>query len=146
MITECLKIKHRSVLITGQGRSGTSAVASIFYNLGYYMPSACKLSTLEDEILRQYLSGGNIESIVAELSLRQSQHNLVAWKDPKLYKKYGRELIKLLGKDWVYVIIFRDPYAIAMRNNLSMSYDRDDALLMGAKNNWKLLPSHSNLD
>jgi len=60
------------------------------------MPSACTLSTFEDEILREYLSNGNIEAIIAELLLRQSRYNLVAWKDPKLYKKHGRELIKLL--------------------------------------------------
>jgi len=102
------------------------------------MPSACTLSTFEDEILREYLSNGNIEAIIAELLLRQSRYNLVAWKDPKLYKKRGRELIKLLSNDWVFIIVFRDPYAITMRNVLSMNYDMDRSLLLAAKNNWKL--------
>jgi len=32
--------KYKKVLITGLGRSGTSAIAAIFHHLGYFMPDA----------------------------------------------------------------------------------------------------------
>lgn len=137
-LSASMHLKNR-VLITGQGRSGTSAIASIFFHLGYYMPSAHKLSTLEDSILRQYLKSSDIDAIVDELALRTKSNLCIAWKDPKLFGIAGKELAAALANDFLYVIVFRDPFAIAERNARSMNVDIDVALREASKSNMKLV-------
>lgn len=129
---------YPKVLITGLGRSGTSAIASVFNSLGYYMPNAESHSNLEDLRLRDLLSKGYIDEIVLELSERTKMYDLVAWKDPKLYGEKGFQLNNKLDKDWLYILVFRDSYSIALRNNISIGQDLYDGLIKAAKSNLKL--------
>jgi arabinose-5-phosphate isomerase len=132
-------MKMRKVLITGQGRGGTSAIASIFYHLGYYMPNGDTYATFEDEKLRQHLASGEVEEVIQELNFRVSQHDLVAWKDPKLFGINGRELSGKISNDWLYVFVFRDPYAITLRKSMSGDSVVDRELLNASKYNRKLV-------
>lgn len=127
------------ILITGQGRSGTSAIASIFYHLGYFMPDALRLSTFEDEGLRRLLAAGNINAVIEELQKRESVHNFLAWKDPKLFGLHGEKLAGKLDADWLYVFVFRDPLSIALRNQMSRGLGLDNELRMAVKYNIKLV-------
>lgn len=138
MIIDTNGIKHKKILITGQGRGGTSAIASIFYHLGYYMPDASQLASMEDRTLQNMLKKDDINGLIQELASRERDWNLVAWKEPKLFSGNGLKLVDSLNKDWTYIIVFRDPYAIAYRNNISMGADIDQALIHAANNNRKL--------
>jgi hypothetical protein len=105
------------VLVTGLGRSGTSAVAAMLFHAGFNISGDAipDEAFFEDEHLRSLLLDSKIDSVEQELTKRAQDHQLVAWKDPKLYSKYGRELLDRLPDDWIVVAVFRDPVAIASR-------------------------------
>ena len=130
--------KFKKVIITGPGRSGTSAIAAIFHHLGYFMPDALKLATFEDDHLRRLFNEGDNEAVIIELKKREALHDLIAWKDPKLFGAQGQELASMLNADWLYVFVFRDPLCIALRNNKSRDTEFDDELVSAVKSNVKL--------
>ena len=149
MNNEILNIENTNirskVLITGLGRSGTSLIASIIKSIGYHMPYAYKLATNEDSQLRQLLKNGEIQGIKLELDDRVKKHHFVAWKDPKIFSHNGIELNKILDNEWVYILVFRDPYSIASRNIISQKSDDLDAALYEAAHNQKKLVTFYNL-
>ena len=107
--------KFRKVLITGLGRSGTSAVASIFHHIGFFLGTEANAPIYEDILLRAALSEGRIEDILSSLSNDSERYPLFAWKDPKLFSDAVSKLIDSLNNDWLLVLVFRDPVAIALR-------------------------------
>lgn len=121
-------VRHSKVLVVGLGRSGTSAIASVLRNCGFLLSESNKLATQEDPELRAYLKDGNIDKFVETLQKRAEKFPLVAYKDPKLFGSYGSDVFHRLGGNWAYVFVFRDPYAIALRNKKSMNLDLDLAL------------------
>lgn len=137
-------IKHKKILITGLGRSGTSAVASIASQLGYFMPNVGNLATHEDEELRELLKNGDVAKIKAVLERRVAENEFVAWKDPKLFSVNGASLQRILDHDWLYVFVFRDPLCIAMRNNKSLNMDIDTALTSAVAMQQKMVKFYTN--
>jgi len=131
-------VSCKKLLITGLGRSGTSAVASFVHGLGYHMPFAKELATNEDVKLRTLLEAGDVTSIKKELESRAVKYPLVAWKDPKLFGIVGEKLLDLLDKDWVYLVVFRDPVSVAVRNNKSLGRELDSELLNATTQQLKL--------
>jgi hypothetical protein len=109
----------RKVLVTGLGRSGTSAAASIMFHFGYCLTELPPIRNHEDPHLRDLLKDGKIDEIVGILQNRVANHSHVAWKDPKIYGRSGQNLVGKLADDWLVVVIFRDPIAIAMRRAMS---------------------------
>lgn len=120
-------VYYNKVIITGLGRSGTSAVASIFKFLGYYMPSAGMLATNEDKVLRALLKDGNVAEFVQELNNRAAKNTFVAYKDPKIFGVLGEKVLDAIDNEWLCIIVFRDPVSIAMRNKKSLGVDFDQA-------------------
>ena len=139
MIIDSSDVLNKNILITGQGRSGTSAVASIFRHLGYFMPEAHKRASNEDGELRKLFLSGQASDVIKELHKRAVDRRLVAWKEPKLFSFRGREVAKEIGSDWRIIIIFRDPYSIALRNSKAMGVNLDDALSDASESNKKLV-------
>lgn len=117
-----LRLRHRQdreytkVLITGLGRSGTSAVASLAKHLDYFMGAIAGTTTDEDKVLQEMLLADRIDDILAELQDRATTHPRVAWKSPKLFAKAGRRLIDRLPDDWALVLTSRDPVLVASRH------------------------------
>lgn len=106
---------HRKLLLSGLGRSGTSAIASVFKNIGYYVGEVGKVTTNEDKDLQGMLKKLLYNEIIAELEVRAKNYSLIAWKDPKLIGQTGLQLINMLPDDWSVVLTSRDPLAISMR-------------------------------
>jgi hypothetical protein len=110
---------YKKILVTGLGRSGTSAAASILFHFGYCLTDLPQIRNHEDPQLRDLLKEGKVDEIVDILKTRSARNTHVGWKDPKIYGRSGPNLIGKLGDDWLLVVIFRDPIAIAMRRALS---------------------------
>ena len=106
---------YRNVLITGLGRSGTSAIASVLRNAGFYLGDVENISTREDPALREMLRKGQINEILTLLADWAASHPLIAWKEPKLVGNEGRQLVCGLPDDWAVIVVFRDPLARAVR-------------------------------
>jgi hypothetical protein len=103
-------------LVTGLGRGGTTAVASMLYHAGFNLSGlGSPDSYFEDESLRSHLLGRDFARVEAELESRVARFGLVAWKDPKLYSEFGTGLLRSLAQDWTLIAVFRDPVAIVSR-------------------------------
>lgn len=130
---------YKKILITGLGRSGTSAIASIVKNLGYFLGENVSHSTGEDFDLRKLLSQGETDSVRSELYRRCEMHDLVAYKDPKLFSLHGEKLLSELTNDWLYIFVFRDIYSISKRNVKSIGANLDQSLISAAHHQTKLV-------
>jgi hypothetical protein len=109
-------LARRKILVTGLGRSGTSSVSSMLYHAGFNVcGDAPPNKSFEDEYLRPLLVGEKFDLIERELAKRLETHQLVAWKDPKLYSKHGIKFVRSLPDDWTVIVVFRDPVAIVAR-------------------------------
>jgi hypothetical protein len=128
--------RFSKILVTGLGRSGTSAVASILRHLGYFLGP--KISNHENPELRGLLAKRDFDTINALLNKYLQEHSLFAWKDPKLYSKEAAEWIGTLGDDWLVIVIMRDPVAITLRRMYSDQVAFSDIFGTVIKNQEKL--------
>ncbi len=131
--------KYSKILITGLGRSGTSAVASIVKNIGYFLGEKVSPLTGEDVELRGLLSLGKTDSVRSELYRRCETYDLVAYKDPKLFSQHGERLLADMANDWLYIFVFRDVLSITRRNVRSIGAEIDEALVSAAHHQLKLI-------
>lgn len=106
---------HTKLLVSGLGRSGTSAIGSILKHLGYYVGDVERVTTNEDKSLQNLLAKNLHDEIIEELNRRANTYPLIAWKDPKLIGSEGIKLIARLPNDWGIILTSRDPTSIAMR-------------------------------
>jgi hypothetical protein len=121
-------MNRKKVLVTGLGRSGTSAVASVLKNIGFYMFDGEPVPSLEDKTLNGLIKSGQISEIVDRLEARAASNALAGWKDPKLFSDNGTRLLEALGTEWTYIFVYRDPLSIAVRNSITMKVDLESAL------------------
>lgn len=106
----------RKVLVAGVGRGGTTAVTSMLCHAGFNVCGDAPCDKyFEDDSLRRLLLAGKFAQLQAELARRVEVYGWVAWKDPKLFRDAGLELVRRLPADWVIVVVFRDPVAIVSR-------------------------------
>jgi hypothetical protein len=110
----------RKVLVAGIGRGGTTAVTSMLYHAGFNVSGEADPDKFfEDESLRRLLLTGEFGQLQGELDRRVEKYGRVAWKDPKLFRDAGMELVRQLPSDWIIIIVFRDPVAIVSRRVIS---------------------------
>lgn len=107
------------VLITGVGRSGTTAVAAIFDRLGFHLGDSPVTHLHEDVALRRLLLQGDPAALAGELEAWSRRHPAVAWKDPKIYAAASASFMALLPEDWLVIGVLRDPLAVAQRRAFS---------------------------
>lgn len=117
------------ILVTGLGRSGTSAIATLLHHCGYYLGDVEESSTKEDRTLREYLKSKNYSSILDEFEKMSSSYNLIGFKDPKLYSPSHKDFIASLPNDWLIICVTRDPLAIAQRRIKSEKISFSNALV-----------------
>lgn len=111
--------KFRKVLITGLGRSGTSAISSLLFHAGYFTGDMSNNVTREDIQLRNLFRNGDYNNVSNVLEQWSSTHYRVAWKEPKLYSKTGSSILRTISQDWLLIVIFRDPVAMTQRRVVS---------------------------
>lgn len=133
------KAPYSKVLITGLGRSGTSAIATLLYHLGYYLGDVSDSSTKEDRELRENLKNNNYEAIIDTLNDRSLMHELIAFKDPKIYSPSHQKLLASLSDEWLIVSVSRDPVAIAQRRVISEKISFEKALSETVDSQMKLM-------
>lgn len=106
--------KHKTFIITGNFRGGTTAVAQIFDRLG--IPMGEKMDpngNFEDLEFQQLLihDSVNMEKIEALVKKRNSQFPTWGFKFPGAHV-HMPEIINIFRNPYV-LFVFRDPYAVA---------------------------------
>ena len=121
-IDRSLTKRFRKVLITGLGRSGTSAVAALLRSCDFYFGEDAGQIVIESPTMLKLAAAGETDALRAQLDAWYQSHPRIAWKDPKLYAR-GAQFVESLPDDWLVIVTFRDPASIAMRRVFSDKVD-----------------------
>lgn len=113
-----LPARFRKALVLGIGRSGTSALAYLLRAFGFHLGDGSDDVIHENVGMRRRLLEGDFAGIDAELSRWAGEHDRIAWKDPKLHSA-GESWIRGLPDDWLMIVAYRDPVAVARRRERS---------------------------
>lgn len=111
---------EKTVIVLGVARGGTSMVAGALHHLGVSMGE--KLSVVyEDVALSQAVEQNRIGDIISLVEHNNQTHAIWGWKRPSAIKHTlaweGR------FRNPYYIFVFRDLFAIANRNRISMLGD-----------------------
>lgn len=108
------------MIVLGSARGGTTMVAAVLQALGVFMGE--KLGpVLEDVALSKAVESRDSESIGKIATQRNAEHAVWGWKRPSALE-YS-DAWKGQFRNPYFIAIFRDPFAIANRNRISMLSD-----------------------
>lgn len=96
-------------------------VASALRSLGVYVGDKADDAVIEDVEIAGALERGDITDLDRLIADRNSRFDVWAFKRPAAYQYLSRYERRF--RNLQYVVTFRDPLAIAMRNNISMFED-----------------------
>lgn len=122
--------EEKTVIVLGVARGGTSMVAGALHHLGVSMGE--RLSAVyEDVALSEAVEQNRTKDILSLIAHNNSAHSTWGWKRPSSIKHMPAWRGKF--RHPFYVVVFRDLFAIANRNRISMLSDvmdnmRDAAL------------------
>lgn len=110
----------KTVIVLGVARGGTTMVASVLQALG--VPMGEKLGpVLEDVALSKAVEARDIARLKDIIARRDATYPLWGWKRPSAFE-YG-DVWRGCFRNPHVIAVFRDPFAIANRNRISMLSD-----------------------
>ncbi len=119
--TENINAEKRQIVVVGSARGGTSLVAGALHHLGVFTGEKSNAPVFEDVLLSEAFETGDIK-LAKEISTRYtSEHDVWTWKRPGALN-YLDKVEEVIPNPF-YVFIFKDIFAIANRNSISMQAD-----------------------
>jgi hypothetical protein len=122
------KPPHRTIIVTGIARSGTSMVAGALREAGIFFGDVIYDVVHEDAQFVQQLGPGKRATLPNLIRSRNEQHDVWGFKAPNLHHLLPVGDIAKFRAPYM-IAIFRDPVAIAVRKRLSEHVDEARALL-----------------
>lgn len=123
--TPNISLQQKTVIVLGVARGGTSMVAGALHHLGVSMGE--KLSTVyEDVALSEAIEQHRMEDITSLIAHKNERYELWGWKRPSAINY----ILAWEGRfrHPYYIVVFRDLFAIANRNRISMLSDVTDSM------------------
>lgn len=115
-----LPAAEKTVVVLGAARGGTTMVASVLEALG--VPMGEKLGpVMEDVALSRAVETRDLAAVDEIIAARNEKHPVWGWKRPSALE-HG-EVWQGRFRNPYIIAIFRDPFAIANRNRISMLSD-----------------------
>lgn len=111
---------EKTVVVLGVARSGTTAVASVLQALGVFMGERLG-SVLEDVALSEAVEARDGRRLRDLVNQRNADHPVWGWKRPSALEHV--DAWKEAFRNPYVIAVFRDPFAIANRNRISMLTD-----------------------
>lgn len=112
--------QEKTVIVLGAARGGTTMVASVLNALGVYMGKETGTLIEDVEIISAVRTGNSV--LMKELvDNRNANYPIWGWKRPSAIRYYP--FWKDSFRNPYIIAIFRDPFAIANRNRISMLAD-----------------------
>lgn len=132
-----------TIIVVGLARSGTSMVGAVLTGLGVFMGRHADRAVYEDTAIADALekNAKELPKIIGEYN---SAHNIWGFKRPMVFRTIKRH-IHLFRKPRV-IVTFRDPLAIALRNNISMGSELKHALVAASSSLVELASFVNNLE
>ncbi|MGR5243239.1 hypothetical protein ACP3VU_00365 [Vibrio sp. PNB23_22_6] len=119
--TENINVDKRQIVIVGSARGGTSLVAGALHHLGIFTGEKSNAPVFEDVLLSEAFENNDIE-LAKEISQKYTNdHDVWAWKRPAALN-YLDKVEEVIPNPF-YIYIFKDIFAIANRNSISMQSD-----------------------
>jgi len=110
-------VEEKTLVVLGAARGGTSMIAGALHRLG--VPMAERTGVVyEDVPLSEAVEKGDLEALERLIAERNARHPVWGWKRPSSLRFRERWIGRFRNPH--YVAVFRDLFAIANRNRLSM--------------------------
>ncbi|MCP5305431.1 MAG: hypothetical protein H6953_08285 [Chromatiaceae bacterium] len=110
--------RHKTVVVMGVARSGTSLVAAVLHELGVFLGDQAPPPVYEDLVLSTAVESGDTREVHRTVERYDRRHDIWGWKRPG--SLHHMEGIHAHLRNPHYVVVFRDLFAIANRNRLSV--------------------------
>lgn len=110
---------QKTFIVLGAGRGGTSMCAGALHHLDIFMGEQAQAPIFEDTLLGGHLENRDFVKAAQIIEKYNNQHDVWGFKRPTTLDSLT-ELHQLL-RNPTYIIIFRDIYAISLRNQISMN-------------------------
>ncbi|TVV75009.1 sulfotransferase [Sphingomonas solaris] len=128
---------QRTLVVVGVPRSGTSMVAACLRGAGVFLGDRVNESVLEDKDLAAALDRADLAEIQRLVDDRNARFDIWGFKRPKALISVPK-LMETLRNPRI-IATFRDPLAIAMRNQISTHKPIGEALVVAAKSTVNVL-------
>ena len=129
--------ESRTIAVVGVPRSGTSMVAAALKLLDVYVGDTADSAVIEDVEIASALENSNTSELMRLIDRRNKLYKVWSFKRPMAFKAMSK--FEHLFRNLCYIVIFRDPLAVAMRNSISMHNEVLPALRSAAKMNNELV-------
>ncbi|HAS36507.1 MAG TPA: hypothetical protein DCS15_08470 [Flavobacteriales bacterium] len=109
---------EKTVVVLGIARSGTTMVAKVLKELGVFMGENDSPVVEDTELSKLLEQDRNIQKFEELVEERNEQHKVWGWKRPEAFRYI--KLFENKIRNPHFIIVFRDPLAIGMRESISM--------------------------
>lgn len=127
---------ERTLIVVGVARGGTTMVASVLRALGVHMGDKLS-SVVEDLEVSRPMEAHDLPALREIVSRRNQAHAVWGFKRPGAVSYAHRYESELRNPE--YVVVFRDPLAIANRNQLSVKQELLSGLADAARRTTELV-------
>lgn len=118
--------ENKTVIVLGVARGSTSVIAGVLHKLGIFMGTGSRAPVYEDMRLSIAVENGNQDQIQEIVNDYNKKHAMWGWKRPSSINHI--EGLNDLFRAPIYICIFKDIFAIANRNHISMNIDLLDGM------------------
>jgi len=111
----------RQIIVLGSARGGTSIISGALHHLGVFTGKQSCAPVYEDVYLSNALEENRVNDAKQIIKEYNAEHDLWAWKRPAALDYLDK--VEQIFDNPFYIIIFKDIFSIANRNNISMKFD-----------------------
>lgn len=111
--------QYGTIIVVGVPRSGTTMVARALSALGIYIGADIDHSVQEDLRIATAIESGNDLEVAKVVDAYNARHKVWAFKRPTAYQRIKPELFR----NPRFVVVFRDPVSVAVREEISVGFD-----------------------
>jgi len=128
--------KPKTIIVIGMARSGTSMVARLLDGNGIFLGSQKDNAVFEDVEIAKALESENETEFKNLISTRYKQHKIWGFKRPSSIN-YIDTIVRNVTNPH-FIVVYRDLFAIALRNHISMEANLDESLALASKTYAKI--------
>ena len=118
---ESINQEKRQIVVVGSARGGTSLVAGSLHHLGIFTGDKSNPPVFEDVLLSEAFEQDDIPLAKSIAEKYTEDHDIWAWKRPAALN-YLDKIEEAIPNPF-FIFIFKDIFAIANRNSISMQAD-----------------------
>lgn len=128
---DALNEKKKTIIVLGVARGGTSLVSGTLSHLGVFGGERSHPPVFEDLKLAEAFEQNNFSNISSIIEAYNLEHDIWSFKRPASIEYIDK--LNNLVRNPIYLVIFKDIFAVSNRNSISMKSD----ILLGLNNAYR---------